>query len=211
MKRQLRHGMLLAVAASLFALTGCDSGDTYYDFGYPRTTNNDGNGANNDDSRLYELANTLRGHWNGAMRYEYTDDNGKRSIAQFDAQMEFDQYDATRLEGRGQEIDAATVNGKTQTQTLTFTWTIDEKTSDIYVVYDNSQKKYRITFLQNNELQSYLDGKRFAGTMIGVNNNEFIDFELSRYSYAKPASVVFSRAANTRAAGLEVEYKLVKR
>ena len=47
--------------------------------------------------------------------------------------------------------------------------------------------------------------------MIGVNNNEFIDFELSRYSYAKPANVVFSRAANTRAAGLEVEYKLVKR
>ena len=127
MKRQLRHGMLLAVAASLFALTGCDSGDTYYDFGYPRTTNNGGSGANNDDSRLYELANTLRGHWNGAMRYEYTDDNGKRSIAQFDAQMEFDQYDATRLEGRGQEIDAATVNGKMQTQTLTFTWTIDEK------------------------------------------------------------------------------------
>ena len=42
MKRQLRHGMLLAVAASLFALTGCDSGDTYYDFGYPRTTNNGG-------------------------------------------------------------------------------------------------------------------------------------------------------------------------
>ena len=112
MKRQLRHGMLLAVAASLFALTGCDSGDTYYDFGYPRTTNNGSSGANNDDSRLYELANTLRGHWNGAMRYEYTDDNGKRSIAQFDAQMEFDQYDATRLEGRGQEVDAATVNGK---------------------------------------------------------------------------------------------------
>ena len=54
------------------------------------------------------LANTLRGHWGGAMRYEYNDANGQRAIAQFNAQLEFDQYDATGQKGRGREIDTAT-------------------------------------------------------------------------------------------------------
>ena len=146
------------------------------------------------------------------MRYEYNDDNGQRAIAQFNAQLEFDQYDATGLKGRGHEIDTATSNGNTQSQTLYFTWEIDKTTSDIYVIYDGSKKKYRITLLdKTSNMQSYLDANRFEGTMIGVNNNEFIDFKLARYSYAKSNDIVFSRASQTRAAGIKIENKIVKR
>ena len=64
---------------------------------------------------------------------------------------------------------------------------------------------------KESNLQSYLDANRFEGTMIGVNNTEYIDFKLARYSYAKQGDVVFSRAAQTRAASIKIETKIVKR
>lgn len=64
---------------------------------------------------------------------------------------------------------------------------------------------------KTSNMQSYLDANRFEGTMIGVNNNEFIDFKLARYSYAKSNDIVFRRASQTRAAGIKIENKIVKR
>ena len=197
MKKLTKILFLLLIASVSIALSSCSSGSTYYEDNQDWWSNNSDGNADSDAQYLKNLANTLRGHWEGAMRYEYNDDNGQRAIAQFNAQLEFDQYDATGRKGRGREIDTATSNGNTQSQTLYFTWEIDKTTSDIYVTYDGSKKN--------------LDANRFEGTMIGVNNNEFIDFKLARYSYAKSNDIVFSRASQTRAAGIKIENKIVKR
>lgn len=212
MKKLTKILFLLLIASVSIALSSCSSGSTYYEDNQDWWSNNSDGNADSDAQYLKNLANTLRGHWEGAMRYEFNDDNGQRAIAQFNAQLEFDQYDATGLKGRGREIDTATSNGNTQSQTLYFTWKLDKTTSDIYVTYDGSKKKYRITMLdKTSNMQSYLDANRFEGTMIGVNNNEFIDFKLARYSYAKSNDIVFSRASQTRAAGIKIENKIVKR
>ena len=193
--------MLLAVVATTMIYASCDSGnDNWYDDTYNnQNTNNSGN-----DNTLNILANTLRGHWEGKMLYEYTE-NGTRKQATFDAQMEFDQYDATSLSGRGVEVD---VSGS-QSQELKFSWYIDNNTGDIYVTYDTSKSQYVITF-GNSNIQSYLDSKAFHGTMKGVNNDEYIDFDFSRYTYAKGYTPTFTRAAQTRAMGVVVENKIVE-
>ena len=193
--------MLLAVVATTMIYASCDSGnDNWYDDTYNnQNTNNSGN-----DNTLNILANTLRGHWEGKMLYEYTD-NGIRKQATFDAQMEFDQYDATSISGRGVEVD---ISG-TETQELKFSWYIDSKTGDIYVTYDDSKKQYVITF-SSSDIQSYLDTKSFHGTMKGVNNDEYLDFDFSRYTYAKGYTPTFTRATMTRSMGIVIENKIVK-
>ncbi len=193
--------MLLAVVATTMIYASCDSGnDNWYDDTYNnQNTNNSGN-----DNTLNILANTLRGHWEGKMLYEYTE-NGTRKQATFDAQMEFDQYDATSISGRGVEVD---ISG-TETQELKFSWYIDSKTGDIYVTYDDSKKQYVITF-SSSDIQSYLDTKSFHGTMKGVNNDEYLDFDFSRYTYAKGYTPTFTRATMTRSMGIVIENKIVK-
>ena len=190
--------MLLVIVATTMIFASCDSGDdNWYD-------NNQNTNNSSNDNTLNVLANTLRGHWEGKMLYEYTE-NGTRKQATFDAQMEFDQYDATSISGRGVEVD---ISG-TETQELKFSWYIDSKTGDIYVTYDATKKQYVITF-GNSNIQSYLDTKSFHGTMKGVNNDEYIDFDFSRYTYAKGYTPTFTRAAMTRAMGAVVENKIVK-
>lgn len=193
--------MLLAVVATTMMYASCDSGhDNWYDDNY---SNQNTNNSDNDNT-LNILANTLRGHWEGKMLYEYTD-NGIRKQATFDAQMEFDQYDATSISGRGVEVD---ISG-TETQELKFSWYIDSKTGDIYVTYDDSKKQYVITF-SSSDIQSYLDTKSFHGTMKGVNNDEYLDFDFSRYTYAKGYTPTFTRATMTRSMGIVIENKIVK-
>ena len=193
--------MLLAVVATTMMYASCDSGhDNWYDDNY---SNQNTNNSDNDNT-LNILANTLRGHWEGKMLYEYTE-NGIRKQATFDAQMEFDQYDATSISGRGVEVD---VSGS-QSQEVKFSWYIDNNTGDIYVTYDTSKSQYVITF-GNSNIQSYLDSKAFHGTMKGVNNDEYIDFDFSRYTYAKGYTPTFTRAAQTRAMGVVVENKIVE-
>lgn len=201
MKKLIKITMLLAVVATTMIYASCDSGnDNWYDDTYNnQNTNNSGN-----DNTLNILANTLRGHWEGKMLYEYTV-NGIRKQATFDAQMEFDQYDATSISGRGVEVD---ISG-TETQELKFSWFIDSKTGDIYVTYDDSKKQYVITF-SSSDIQSYLDTKSFHGTMKGVNNDEYLDFDFSRYTYAKGYTPTFTRATMTRSMGIVIENKIVK-
>lgn len=201
MKKLIKITMLLAVVATTMMYASCDSGhDNWYDDNY---SNQNTNNSDNDNT-LNILANTLRGHWEGKMLYEYTE-NGIRKQATFDAQMEFDQYDATSISGRGVEVD---ISG-TETQELKFSWYIDSKTGDIYVTYDASKKLYVITF-SSSDIQSYLDTKSFHGTMKGVNNDEYLDFDFSRYTYAKGYTPTFTRATMTRSMGIVIENKIVK-
>lgn len=200
MKKLMKIIMLLVIVATTMIFASCDSGDD----NWYNNNNQNSNNTSISDNTLNVLANTLRGHWEGKMLYEYTE-NGTRKQATFDAQMEFDQYDATSLSGRGVEVD---VSG-TQSQELKFSWYIDSKSGDIYVTYDATKKQYVITF-GNSNIQSYLDTKSFHGTMKGVNNDEYIDFDFGRYTYAKGYTPTFSRAAMTRAMGAVVENKIVK-
>lgn len=201
MKKLIKITMLLAVVATTMMYASCDSGhDNWYDDTY----NNQNTNNSDNDNTFNILANTLRGHWEGKMLYEYTE-NGIRKQATFDAQMEFDQYDATSISGRGVEVD---ISG-TETQELKFSWYIDSKTGDIYVTYDASKKLYIITF-SSSDIQSYLDTKSFHGTMKGVNNDEYLDFDFSRYTYAKGYTPTFTRATMTRSMGIVIENKIVK-
>ena len=200
MKKLMKIIMLLALFAVVPFFASCDSGD---DDLYNNNQNTNNNTPSNDNT-LNVLANTLRGHWEGKMLYEYTE-NGTRKQATFDAQMEFDQYDATSISGRGVEVD---ISG-TETQELKFSWYIDSKTGDIYVTYDDSKKQYVITF-SSSDIQSYLDTKSFHGTMKGVNNDEYLDFDFSRYTYAKGYTPTFTRATMTRSMGIVIENKIVK-
>jgi len=200
MKKLMKIIMLFAIVATTTLFASCDSGNDNW---YNDNNNNQNTNNNISDNTLNVLANTLRGHWEGKMIYEYTE-NGIRKQAAFDAQMEFDQYDATSISGRGVENDVSS----TQSQELKFSWYIDSKTGDIYVTYDASKNQYVITFGSTN-IQSYLDSKSFHGTMKGVNNDEYLDFDFSRYSYAKGYTPTFSRAAMTRAMGVVMENKIV--
>ncbi len=200
MKKLMKIIMVFAFSIATTVLTSCDSGDD----NWYNNNNQNSNNTSISDNTLNVLANTLRGHWEGKMLYEYTE-NGTRKQATFDAQMEFDQYDATSLSGRGVEVD---VSGS-QSQELKFSWYIDNNTGDIYVTYDTSKSQYVITF-GNSNIQSYLDSKAFHGTMKGVNNDEYIDFDFSRYTYAKGYRPTFTRAAQTRAMGVVVENKIVE-
>ena len=200
MKKLMKIIMVFAFSIATTVLTSCDSGDD----NWYNNNNQNSNNTSISDNTLNVLANTLRGHWEGKMLYEYTV-NGIRKQATFDAQMEFDQYDATSISGRGVEVD---ISG-TETQELKFSWYIDSKTGDIYVTYDDSKKQYVITF-SSSDIQSYLDTKSFHGTMKGVNNDEYLDFDFSRYTYAKGYTPTFTRAAMTRAMGVVIENKIVK-
>ena len=158
MKKLMKIIMLFAIAATTTLFASCDSGNDNW---YNDNNNNQNTNNNISDNTLNVLANTLRGHWEGKMIYEYTE-NGIRKQAAFDAQMEFDQYDATSISGRGVQND---VSGN-QSQELKFSWYIDSKTGDIYVTYDASKNQYVITFGSTN-IQSYLDSKSFHGNNEG--------------------------------------------
>lgn len=151
-------------------------------------------------------ANCLRGHWEGTMYYTYTnDETGQRESVQFDADMEFDQYDSSEnpLRGRGREIDTA----GDETQTLTFSWYVDEKNGDIYIQYDGSKKTY-VLDAQSSRHGFYLDTDTFNGYMIGTDSDDVIEIDFTRYTYAKPNVLAKTRAAK---AGSDVPRKLVYR
>src|SRR5574344_2204251 len=123
MKKLMKIIMLLVIVATTMTFASCDSGDD----NWYNNNNQNSNNTSISDNTLNVLANTLRGHWEGKMLYEYTE-NGTRKQATFDAQMECDQYDATSLSGRGVEVD---VSGS-QSREVKFSWYIDSKSGDIY-------------------------------------------------------------------------------
>ena len=117
-----------------FSFTSCDDpwdwdyydyyGDWYYDYNWYDDAF--------DELRL--VANTLRGHWEGTMRNEYTDNTGHRVYVDMYVYFEFDQYNSRSLNGRGREID--TVGD--ESQELRFSWYIDPRSGDIHIRYDDS-------------------------------------------------------------------------
>lgn len=178
-------------AMTLTVLSSCDDEpwgpepphywyDDYDDYGWNDHGNDSYDYAASD---FIDEAQCLRGHWEGTMYYTYTnEETGVRESVQFNADMEFDQYAASKnpLRGRGREIDTA----GDETQTLTFSWYVDESNGDIYIQYDGSQKLY-VLDAQSKLHGFYLDSDSFNGYMIGTNSDDVIEIDLVRYTYAK--------------------------
>lgn len=196
---------MVAVAALPFSMTSCDDDPWFHD------------GPHDEwDNDLIEMAQVLCGEWDGTMTYYEALSDGSRQQYEFYANMEFYQYgnSSNSLSGNGVEVDETRdANGNvTDSQTLKFSWYIDEQTGNIYVRYENSGS----TFVLDNGSTTYgfhvgpEKGHRndtFYGYMIGTNNDDVIYIDLERVnssSYAKaangktvtPASSIFGSATS---------------
>ena len=173
--------------------TSCEVDHYYYDDPWYYDYHNDrynwrdrGSSGGSKGSSLEEdlkaEAQYLRGHWSGLMKYSYTEDNGSRGIAEFNADMEFDLYPESEntLRGRGREIDTA----GNESQELTYSWYIDENNGNIYIRYDDTGKTF-VLDIQSKDRGFHLDKSNFNGYMIGTNSDDVIQFDFQRYTYSK--------------------------
>lgn len=193
MKRMKTYLATLLMATLTFTFTSCDEdwpgyhddyGWNYYDYSQGWYDNWDWYGMPFDrtNADLKNMAQTLRGYWEGQLRYYYLDDYGQYAQADMDVQFQFDQYNASSLNGRGSEIDWV---GQ-ESQELRFSWYIDPRTYDIYIKYDNSGKTYRLDADGNSDFSGFnLDQNSFSGVMEGYNNKEYLVFDCTRTTLAK--------------------------
>lgn len=174
--------------------TSCEVDHYYYDDPWYYDYHNDrynwrdrgsssgGSKGSSLEEDLKAEAQYLRGHWSGLMKYSYTEDNGSRGIAEFNADMEFDLYPESEntLRGRGREIDTA----GNESQELTYSWYIDENNGNIYIRYDDTGKTF-VLDIQSKDRGFHLDKSNFNGFMIGTNSDDVIQFDFQRYTYSK--------------------------
>ncbi len=193
MKRIKTYLAILLMATLTCSLTSCDEdwpgyrddyGWNYYDYSqnwydswdwygtpFDRTTDN-----------LRNMAQTLRGYWQGQLRYYYIETDGQYAQADMNVQFQFDQYNASALNGRGSEIDWV----DNESQELRFSWYIDPRTYDIYLKYDESGKTYVLNADGNSDFSGFsLDANAFSGVMEGYNNKEYLVFDCTRTTLAK--------------------------
>lgn len=230
------HNLLtvLAIAAVSLAVTSCydswrDRYYTYwdYDYGYHGRSwdyNRDSYyhpGNYSDYNEAYDLADALRGEWEGFVTYQYTDDDNQKAQVEFGAKFRFDQFSGTgtSLSGTGVETD---YDNEGNTQTLQFAWYVDEQTSDIYIRYTETGK----TFVMDIDSENYgffLDtGKGiFYGYAFGTNTTDMLFLDLQRPQSLKAKADGAGSAANDKQFGSKtvakapvsgpVQKKLLKR
>lgn len=189
MKKIGTYMVMLAVAAMPLAFTSCDDDDwnwwddwddPYYDNGYGWNNNyNDPYDSQQDDALA--LAQTLNGQWVGSMEYVTASDN---TVSDFQIKWTFAQYSTNSLSGNGTEIDT---DNQGNTQTLEFSWYVDQQTEDIYIKYASGKIYVMDISSKNNGF--YLDGNNgtFEGYAYGTNTNDAFYFKTIRNnsSYAK--------------------------
>ena len=202
---------LLLATATLVAMpalfTSCDDDpwddgwhDGWYD-GYNWHDENYNSDDNNNDEEnwndyLVEEAGALTGEWDGSMVYTYGNTGQKDS---FSANMTFVRNSSTAIKGTGTEIDYATdANGKvTDSQTLKFDWSIDEKTGNINIKYLTDKGTTFVmdasASVKGFSLSRNSDGSgTFSGYMSGSNTSDeiYIDLKIVQNTNAK----AFTRA-----------------
>ena len=198
---------MIAIAMVPFAMTSCDDPWYYgYDpcgpYGPEPYGPNEPYGPGYDDDRYDEPyydndatmlaeAQCLRGHWAGTIVDEFTNEQGQREQIQYDADIEFDQYNSNSLSGRGREIDVA----GNKSQELIFTWFVDAQTGNIHIKYDGGSVV--IIDAKSKDRGFYLDDNQFYGYMIGQNIDDVIYFDLARYTYARENGTMVKAKAQT--------------
>lgn len=189
--KQFTYLLALAALTTLpFAMTSCDD-DPWHESYDPWHEPYD---PDNGDNTLYDMAATLCGEWTGPM--ELHEDGATYN---FTASMVFYQngQNGSSLRGNGIETDYATLdNGDVDTQTLTFSWYIDQQTGDIYITYTNSGTRYALDYSAT-QRGFYLSSNEFYGYMLGVTEpSDYIAFDFTRAgNYAKASG--FGRTATT--------------
>lgn len=147
MKKFNRIWMWMAIAVASFSFTSCDDDDYWYDdynhggWGWNEGDWNNGSNGSQDDCLLSE-AQTLIGDWRGSVLLsELAEDGQSRDNYSFNAAMTFYQTGnkVNTLCGDGIEQDYIEETG--ETQTLKFTWYIDNN-GDIYIRYNDSSATY---------------------------------------------------------------------
>lgn len=240
MKKYVHILAVAAMAALPFALTSCDD-DPYWDGprddwgwvdGYDNWgwDNNYNDQYDSDNNELVQMAQTLCGEWDGTMTYSEVLSDGSRQTSEFRANMEFYQYGTSgnSLSGNGTEVDYVldANNNVSDSQTLKFSWYIDEQTGNIYIRYRNSGT----TFVLDSGSTMYgfhlgaeqgYDVDTFFGYMIGTNTDDVIYIDLKRQnttSYAKasgktltPATSLFGTAQTRQSIIPAGQQRLLKR
>lgn len=173
MKKCIQILALAALVALPFAMTSCDDDHWfngpdhfggYDDGGYPGGGGYDDGGGNSGNT-LYDMAQVLCNTWTGTVQLH---EDGQDY--QFYANMEFYQNgtNTRSLSGSGIETDYATnESGETESQTLKFTWYIDQTTGDIYITYTESNTQYALDYSAT-QRGFYLSDTNFYGYMLGV-------------------------------------------
>lgn len=199
MKRTTKLLAILALVLSPMVFISCDEDpepwgdpdpwDWYDDYNGYHWNNNYNNEYNSQDQTLLQEAQTLCGEWEGTMKYTYTDEStSKRVTEEYYTNMKFFQYNASSnsLTGEGVEVDYLP-NDPSQSQTLAFSWAINEKTGDIYIKYKSSGTTFVMDAdskdhgfllgLENNNSTTDV----FFGWMIGTSNvDDVIYIDLTR-------------------------------
>ena len=168
MKRFSSFLTLLLMAALPLTFISCD--DDWYD---------EREWYDHDDvDDAIELAQMLNGTWSGTIINEYTNDVGVREQTQCSADFTFVQYSVNAISGTGYETD---YDGSGRSQTLPFKWYVDERTEDVHITYTESGYHFILDESGNSKYSGFsLDNGRFNGVMEGVNNDEYIFFNLYR-------------------------------
>lgn len=191
MKKFNRIWMWMAIAAASFSFTSCDDDDYWYDdynhggWGWNQGDWNNGSDSSQNDNLLSE-AQTLIGDWRGSVLLsELAEDGQSRDNYSFNAEMTFYQTGnkVNTLCGDGIEQDYIEETG--ETQTLKFTWYIDNN-GDIYIRYNKSGFTY-VMDLGSSQSGFFLGEEKgrdvFYGYMIGTGKakGDVMQIDLVRY------------------------------
>ncbi len=185
---------LLSIAiCGMIAFTSCNEHHYWYDEGYRHHGNRyeEPYGADGDNaSYLLSMAQTLRGMWQGSLHTAYYDDNNQLVEGDYTTDIQFDQYDTNSINGRGVERDYD--NNGDLVYEEAFSWYIDSKTEDIYLLFDDSKRDMVV-------ISFHLDESNFYGTMKSEKTGEVDEFSLKRYTLAPSASIFDDDNVKTRA------------
>lgn len=183
--------MLLMAMMTLtaFSFTSCD--DYYYEDYWDEPWYGDyyRDPYDRGSDYLIQLAQKVRGKWEGTLYTCYYDDYGVKVEGNYETVFEFDQYSNKTTNGRGVEVDY--LDGE-QVYYDTFSWYIDEKTEDIYLKFDtNGRTMVMYSF--------HVDNDRFYGEMESKKTGEYNEFDLYRYTYANDSGNTFEAEGDVAA------------
>ena len=174
MKKFASFFTMALLAATSLTFVSCD--DYYYDepyYYYDDYGWDDRGGNRYDNDYYYQLAQTMRGQWEGTIHTKYVDDDNRVVEGNYYTDFQFDLYDNNSTKGRGMETD---YDGDECVYNVAFSWEIDWKSGDIYLSFDDD----RVMIIDD----YHVDQNKFYGSMYSKNNDEEDDFSLTRYTFA---------------------------
>lgn len=176
MKRIYSLASIALITLLSFSFTSCDDDGYWYDdYDNESWWNSD---YENPDDDFVLMSNYLRGHWKGTTQAKYYDENGILVNETLTTDIEFDKSNTNAIFGRGAQFD---YNGSELVLSRTFSWRIDSRSGDIYMVYDGDNGSTFSMTLSYDDL--YLSQNDFSGILVG--NGETDTFSYTKYTYAK--------------------------